>query len=136
MAEADGVTAPDGSVAQGLGQEGLAHTGGAHQQDVLVPGEEFQGEDGVQKSPVQGDGGGPVEVLQAAGLLESGVAQAQFQAAVGAAVDLVGEYDFQEGSVVQLVPAGQGDAFRQGGGHGSQLEPLEQGSEFGDAGHD
>ncbi len=57
MAEADGVTAPDGGEAQGLGQEGLADTGGSHQQDVLVPVQELQGEDGVQEPSVQGDGG-------------------------------------------------------------------------------
>ena len=101
-----------------------------------MPGEELQGEDSVQEPAVQGDGGGPVEVFQPAGLLEAGSAQPQFQTAVGAAVYLVGEDDLQEGSVVQLVPAGQGDAFGQGGGHGSQLEPLEQRREFGDSGHD
>ena len=136
MAEAYGVTGADGGIAQGLGQEGLAHTGGTHQQDVLVPGEELHGEDGVQEPSVQGDGRGPVEVLQAAGLLEASGAQPEFQAAVGAAIDLVAEDDLQEGSVVQLVPTGQGDAFGQGGGHGSQLEPLEQRREFGDTGHD
>ena len=43
------MTGTDGGVAQALGQEGLAHTGGAHQQDVFVFGQEFQGEDGVQE---------------------------------------------------------------------------------------
>ena len=57
MAEADRMTGADSRVAQGLGQEGLAHTGGPYQQDVLVSGEELQGEDGVQQSSVQGDGG-------------------------------------------------------------------------------
>ena len=54
---------------------------------------------------------------------------------VSAAVDLVTEDDLQEGGIVQLVPSGQGNAFGQGGGHGPQLEPLEQWREFGDAGH-
>ena len=58
------------------------------------------------------------------------------RAAVGPAVHLVAEDDLQEGSVVQLFPAGQGDAFGQGGGHGAQFETLEQGGEFGGAGHD
>ena len=52
MAEAHGVTGADGGIAQGLGQEGLAHTGGTHQQDMLVPGEELQGEGGVQEPTV------------------------------------------------------------------------------------
>ena len=72
--EADGMSGADGGVAQGLGQEGLADAGGTHQQDVLVPGQELQGEDGVQQPSVHGDGRGPVEVLQSAGLLESGAA--------------------------------------------------------------
>ena len=41
------------------------------------------------KPAVQGDGGGPVEVLHAAGLLEAGALKPQFHAAVGAAIDLV-----------------------------------------------
>ena len=73
--------------------------------------------------------------LQAAGLLEASGAQPAFQAAVSAAVDLVAGDDLPEGSVVQLVPTGQGDAFGLGGGHGSELEPLEPWCEFGDAGH-
>ena len=64
------MTGADGGVAQGLGQEGLADAGGAHQQDVFVFGQEFRGEDSIQKPAVQGNGGGPVEVLQAAGLLK------------------------------------------------------------------
>ena len=73
MAEADGVTGPDGGVAQGLSQESLAHTSGADQQDVLMPGEELQGEDGVQEPAVQGNGGSPVsdnafELLPDAGI--------------------------------------------------------------------
>ena len=135
MEEADGVAGTNGREAQGLGQEGLAHTGGSNQQYVFLPAEEFQREDGVQKPAVQGNGGSPVEVLQPAGLLEAGVAHSQFHAPVGAAVDLVGEDDLQERSIVQLVPAGQGNAFGQGGGHGPQLEPLEQRGKFGDAGH-
>ena len=49
MAEAHGMSGSDGGVAQGLGEEALADTGGAHQQDVLVPVEKLQGEDGVQQ---------------------------------------------------------------------------------------
>ena len=96
VAEADSMSGPSSRVAQGLGQEGLAHTGGPHQQDVFVLAQEFLGEDGVQEPAIQGDGRRPVEVLQSAGLLEASVPQPQFQAAVGAAVDLVGEDDFQE----------------------------------------
>ena len=47
------------------------------------------------------------------------------------AVHLVCEDDLQERGIVQLLPAGQGDALGQGGGHGPQLEPFEQRREFG-----
>ena len=50
--------------------------------------------------------GRPVEVLQAAGLLEAGALQPQFNAPVGAAIDLVAEDDLQEGGIVQLLSAG------------------------------
>jgi hypothetical protein len=50
---------------------------------MLMPGEELEREDGVQEPSVQGNGGGPVEVLQAAGLLEAGIVQPQFDAPVG-----------------------------------------------------
>ena len=91
---------PEGTVQRvvhsGLGQEGLADTGGTHQEDVFVPGQELQGEDGIQQSPVQGNGGGPVEVLQAAGFLEAGVVEAQFDAPVLPPADLISEDDLQE----------------------------------------
>ena len=122
-------------LAQALGQEALADAGGTHQEDVFALVQEFQGEGGVQEPSVQGDAGGPVEVLQAADFLEAGPVQAGLDAAVVAAVHLVGEDDLQEGSVVQLLPSGQGDAFGQGGGHGPQLEALEQGREVSGLGH-
>ena len=53
--EAHGVSGADGGVAQGLGEEALADTGGAHQQDMLVPVEKLQGEDGVQQTAIQGN---------------------------------------------------------------------------------
>ena len=62
--EADAVAGADGSVAEGLGEEGLPHAHGADEEDVLVAGEEVQGKGGVEKATVQGDLGGPVEVLE------------------------------------------------------------------------
>ena len=50
--ETDGMFGADGGVAQGLGEEALADTGGAHQQDMLAPVEKLQGEDGVQQAAV------------------------------------------------------------------------------------
>ena len=114
MDEAHGVSGADGGVAQGLGQEALPDTRRPHQENMFVLVQELQGEDSVQEPAVQGDGGGPVEVLQAAGLLEAGALKPQFHAAVGAAIDLVTEDDLQEGGIVQLFPAGQCDALGQG----------------------
>ena len=42
--------------------------------------------------------------------------QPHLDAAVSAAIDLVCEDDLQKGSIVQLLPAGQGDALGQRGG--------------------
>ena len=69
----------DGGIAEGLGQEGLTHASGLNLQAVFVPGEKFQG-----------DCGGPVEVLKAAGLLEASIMHPQFSAPVSPADDLVG----------------------------------------------
>ncbi len=55
MDEANGMSGADGGAADGLGKEGLADTGGSHQQDMLVPVQELQGEDGVQQPAVQGN---------------------------------------------------------------------------------
>ena len=76
--------------------------------------QKLQGKDGVQEPAVQGDRRRPVEVLQPAGLLETGAVQSHLDAAVGAAVDLVAEDDLQEGGVVQLLTTGQGDALESG----------------------
>ena len=64
MDEAHGVSGADGGVAQCLGQEALADASGSHQQDVLVPVQKLQGENGVQQTAVQADRRRPVEVLQ------------------------------------------------------------------------
>ena len=134
--ETHGVSGAYRSIAQGLGHEALADAGGTHQQDMLVLVEKLQGECGVQEPTVQGDRRRPVEVLQPADFLETGVLEPEFNAAVSAAVYLVLEDDFQEGGVVQLLPSGQGDAFGQGVGHGPQLETLEQRREFGGLGNE
>ena len=108
VAEAHGVAGTDRGIAQGLGQEALADPGGSDEQDVLAPSQEFQGEGGVQQSAVQSNRRRPVEVLQAADLLEASLLQAHLDAPVSAAVHLVCEDNLQEGGVVQLLPAGQG----------------------------
>ena len=47
----------------------------------------------------------------------------------------ISEDDLQEGRVVQVVPAGQGDALGQGVQHGAELQALEQRDQFGIAGY-
>ena len=85
-----------GPVAQGLSQEALADAGRPYQEDVLVLVEKLQGEDGVQKPAIQGNRRRPVEVIQSAGLLETGALEAQFDAAVGTTIDLITEDDLEE----------------------------------------
>ena len=55
MDEADGVTGSDGRLAQGLGQEALAHAGWSHQKHMLVPVQELQGENGAQQTAAHGN---------------------------------------------------------------------------------
>ena len=77
----------------------------------------------IQQAAFQGDGGRPVEVLQAAGLLEAGALKPQFNAPVGAVIDLVAEDDLQEGCIVQLLSAGFcGGRLLPGRGHGNGQE--------------
>ena len=52
--------------------EALAHADRSDEQDVLVAVQELEGEGGVEESSVECDGCGPVEVFEAAGLLEAG----------------------------------------------------------------
>ena len=52
---------------------------------------------------------GPVEVFEAAGLLEAGPLEAELEPPVVSAVDLIGQYDLQERCVVELLPACEGD---------------------------
>ena len=56
MNEAEGVSGPDGGVAEGLGDEALAHPRGTHQKDVFALEDELQGEHGVQPPAVQSKG--------------------------------------------------------------------------------
>ena len=73
--EARRASGADGGVAEGLGQEAPADADGADEQDVLAAVEELEREGGVEAAAVEPDGGGPVEVLEAAELLEAGLAQ-------------------------------------------------------------
>ena len=66
-----------------------------------------------------------VEVFEAAGLLEAGPLEAELEPPVVSAVDLIGQYDLQEGCVVELLPACESDPLRQGVEHGAELEAFE-----------
>ncbi len=86
MYESDGVSGPDGCISESLSDEALAHADRSDEQDVLVAGEELEGEGGIEESPVECDGCGPVEVFEAAGLLESSPLEAELQPPVVSAV--------------------------------------------------
>src|SRR5207245_670433 len=77
----------------------------------------------------------PVEVLQPADLLEAGQQHLALQPAVVTPADFIGEQHFQEGGVIQLLPAGQGDPLGQGGQQSAQLQPLQQRRQVGGRGH-
>ena len=94
--EADDASGADGGVAECLSEEALADAGGADEQDMFVLVQELQREDGVQQAAVHGDGRGPVEVLQSAGLLEASTVEPDLDTPVLTSADLVGEDDLQE----------------------------------------
>ena len=102
VAEAHGMSGHDSSVAQGLGQADLAHSGGSRQQGVFPLGRKPQGEGGVQQRVVQSR---VIDADQAAGVLETGAFEPGFNAPAGAAVALAADDDFQEGAVAQPLPA-------------------------------
>ena len=81
--EADGVSGPDGGIAESLGDEALAHAHRSDEQDVLVAVQELEGEGGVEEPAIERDGCGPVEVFETADLIEAGPLEAELQAACG-----------------------------------------------------
>ena len=83
MYEADGMAGSDGSISESLSDEALAHADRSDEQDVLVAVQELEGEGGVEESSVECDGCGPVEVFEAAGLLEAGPLGGGVRAACG-----------------------------------------------------
>jgi len=68
--------------------------------------QEARGEGSVQQALVQGDVGGPVEVLPPADVLEAGEQGPAFQPGVVPRRHLVGEEHLKKGSVVQLFAPG------------------------------
>ena len=118
--EAEGVPRPDGGVAQGLGQEALADTAGrtSSTRSCLARNSREKAASNSRRSMVMDadQSKSSRRQISAADLLEAGALQAHLDALVGAAVDLVAEDYLQEGGVVQLFPAGKGDALGQSGG--------------------
>ena len=62
MYESDGVSGPDGGISESLSDEALAHADRSDEQDVLVACQELEREGGIEKSSVECDGCGPVEL--------------------------------------------------------------------------
>jgi len=103
----------------------------ADEEAVVVSCQELQAEQLLEEPLVQLDVGAPVEVLQTRHLLETGLGESEFEPVLVSAGYLVGQEDFEEGGMIQLLASGQGQPFRQGGGHLAQLEPLEQFGQIG-----
>ncbi len=96
--EARAVAGAHGGVAERLREETLADADRAHQQHVLAAVEELQREGGVEQPAVEPDLRRPVEVPEAATLIEARLAEAQLEAAVVAPADLVREIATASGS--------------------------------------
>ena len=69
-------------VAEGLRQKGLTDADRPNKEHVLVAVNEIQGEDGIHKTALHSYPGCPVEILQAADLLETRLLKVHFQVTV------------------------------------------------------
>jgi hypothetical protein len=127
--EKDGVAGAGGGGAECLGEEGLADPDRTDEEDMLLLLEEVQGEELVEVTAVELDGRRPVKVLQADAVFEAGLEEPPFELPGIAALDLVGKDEGEEGSVVELLSAGESEAVRQGGDCLAELESLEEGDE-------
>ena len=135
MYEADGMPGSDGCISEGLSDEALAHADRSDEQDVLVAVQELEGEGGVYRSRRSSVRCGPVEVFEAAGLLEAGPLEADssrlWSLRLISSVSMICRKDAYE-----LLPACESDPLRQGVEHGAELEALEQRGEFSRGGHE
>jgi hypothetical protein len=129
--EEDGVAGPHRRRAQRLGQEGLPDAHRAHQQHVLLGGEDLQGKQFLEVAAVHLDGRRPVELLQRRPFLKAGVGEAALERLLVAALHLVGEQQRQEGGVVELLRPRPRQPLRQRRCQRPQLEPLVQPHQIG-----
>ena len=128
--KADAVSSAHCGIAKSLRQERFAYANRAHEEHMLMAVQELQGEDCIQQAPVKGNTGFPVEIFQPANLFESRQPQVDFQVMVITAAYLISQDYLQEGSIVQLVPPGQGKPFGQDVQQVAQPETLEQWFKF------
>lgn len=116
-----------GGMAQTTGEQSLAHTHGAEEQDVLGAFEEAEVEQVTDAVAIEGHRRVPVEVFQRAHLFEAGLLQAQRQVLLFAPVDLILERQFQEVLEGQLGLPGIGYPVGQCSQHPRELQSLEHG---------
>jgi len=129
--EVHAVAAAHRGVTEGRGQERLAHTDRAHDDDVVSAVDEAQR---AQLGPglvVVGDGRGVVPVLQAHGGVQPRRAGPKGRRAGLAPGDFVGQDELEELGVAHAARSGQGQALRQGVEGAAELDPAQQRLELG-----
>ena len=118
-------------MAEGAGEEGLAHADGAEEDHILLALEEAEREEILHALAVEGDRRVPVEALEGLLLLEAGAGEAEREVLLVPAVDLVLEHELQEVELSELRLAGVGHSVGQRRQQARELEALHHGLERG-----
>jgi len=92
--EQDLVAGPTGGMTQGGSQEGLAHSHGSQQEDILLAFQEAQAEEVPDPVAVEGHRSVPVKAFEGLFLVEAGPLQADAEVLVLAPVNLVLQDEF------------------------------------------
>jgi hypothetical protein len=107
------VAAAARDVAQGVGQEGLADADGADEGDMVMRGEEAEGDEFVEQGAIERDRRRGVPVLELGRRIEARPLGAQGGGEALAPRRLVGEGEQEEVLMGQLLLPRQGEAFRE-----------------------
>jgi hypothetical protein len=102
---------------------------------VLVPSQESKGEHGIELALVDLDWCRPVEVLEGHIVLEARLEHTSLHGDLVPALDLIGEEQRQEGSVVELLAPSEGEPLGQGGRQLAESQALHQSEQVGIDGH-
>jgi hypothetical protein len=127
--EEDGVAGTRCCRTQSLGEEGLADPDRADEKDVLLLLEEVQRKELVEVAAIELDGCRPVEVIEGDPFFEASLKETPFELLGVPALDLVGKDEREEGGVIELLGACEGQPVRQGRDRLAELEPFEEGNE-------